>query len=130
MFSPCAEPAPPLLLKGIAQFNRGQFFEQHETLEELWRAERRPVRDLYRGILQIGVAFHHLRKQNYHGVVYMLERGATYLRPFVPSCQGVNVEALIAAAGRALQEARRLGPRHLSEFDWSLAPTVVLTRQP
>ena len=29
----CAEPPPPQLIEGIAQFNRGEFFEQHETLE-------------------------------------------------------------------------------------------------
>ena len=60
----CDEPPPAQLLEGIAQFNRGELFEQHETLELLWRAERRDVRHLYQGILQIGVAFHHLRRLN------------------------------------------------------------------
>ena len=75
----CDEPPPPELLEGIAQFNRGEFFEQHETLELLWRAERRDIRYLYQGILQIGVAFHHLRRLNHHGTVYMLTRGPRYL---------------------------------------------------
>jgi predicted metal-dependent hydrolase len=124
--TPCSDSPPPALLKGIAQFNRGEFFEQHETLEELWRAEARPVRELYRGILQIGVAFHHLRRLNYHGVVYMLSRGRNYLRPFAPVCQGVDVAHLIAAATRALEEAERLGPARLAEFDSSLVPRVNL----
>ena len=76
MCDACLETAPPLLLEGIAQFNRGEFFAQHETLERLWRAERRDVRRLYQGILQIGVAFHHLRRGNHHGTMYMLTRGA------------------------------------------------------
>jgi uncharacterized protein len=42
----CDEPPPPDLLKGIAQFNRGEYFEQHETLERLWMVERRDVRRL------------------------------------------------------------------------------------
>ena len=54
------EPPPALLLKAVGQFNEGQYWECHETLEELWRAEPRPLRDLYQGILQVGVAFHHL----------------------------------------------------------------------
>src|SRR5918992_5322278 len=33
----CDDPPPPLLREGIAQFNRGEYFEQHETLEVLWR---------------------------------------------------------------------------------------------
>jgi predicted metal-dependent hydrolase len=122
----CGELPPAQLLEGIAQFNRGEYFEQHETLELLWRAERRDVRYLYQGILQIGVAFHHLRRLNHHGTVYMLTRGANYLAPFAPRCQGVDVAALLRDAAAALREVERLGPTRLAEFDWSLAPTVHL----
>jgi predicted metal-dependent hydrolase len=122
----CAEPPPELLREGVALFNQGRYFEQHEVLEELWRRERREVRRLYQGILQIGVAFHHLRRRNYHGVVYMLTRGAMYLRPFAPRCQGVDVEALLADAARALDAVRALGPGGLDRFDWRLAPRVRL----
>ena len=101
---PCDETPPRLLLEGIAQFNRGEFFEQHETLELLWRAEQRDVRRLYQGILQIGVAFHHLRRLNHHGTVYMLTRGSGYLAPFTPCCQCVGVDALLLAAAAALRE--------------------------
>ena len=122
----CDEPPPPALLEGIAQFNRGEFFEQHETLELLWREERRDIRYLYQGILQIGVAFHHLRRLNYHGTVYMLTRGPRYLAPFAPRCQRVDVQALLDDASAALREVERLGPSRLAEFDWTLAPKVTL----
>jgi predicted metal-dependent hydrolase len=120
----CDEPPSPALLEAIAQFNRGEFFEQHETLERLWRAERRDIRFLYQGILQIGVAFHHLRKLNHHGTVYMLTRGPRYLAPFAPRCQGVDVQRLLNDAGAALREVQRLGPTRLGEFDWRLAVRV------
>ena len=122
----CFEPPPPQLLEGIAQFNRGEFFEQHETLELLWRAERRDIRCLYQGILQIGVAFHHLRRLNHHGTVYMLTRGPRYLAPFAPCCQRVDVAALLRDAAAALQAVERLGPARLAEFDWKLVPRVRL----
>jgi predicted metal-dependent hydrolase len=124
--SACDEPPPEPLLKGIAEFNRGEYFEQHETLEILWRAEPRDVRRLYQGILQIGVAFHHLRRRNHHGTIYMLTRGSQYLAPFAPQCQGVDVEALLKDAAAALSEVERLGPDRLAEFDWRLAPIVRL----
>ena len=120
----CDDSPPALLLVGIAQFNRGEYFEQHETLELLWRAERRDIRYLYQGILQIGVAFHHLRRRNHHGTVYMLTRGSRYLAPFAPRCQRVDVQHLLDAAAAALREVERLGPGRLDEFDWTLAPTV------
>jgi uncharacterized protein len=124
--SMCHEPPPDALLEGLAQFNRGEYFEQHETLEILWRAERRDVRYLYQGILQIGVAFHHLRRLNHHGTVYMLTRGPQYLERFRPTCQRVDVERLVTDAARALKDVERIGPHRLTEFDWTLAPTVHL----
>jgi len=123
---PCEESPPQQLLDGIAQFNRGEYFEQHETLELLWRAEPRDIRRLYQGILQIGVAFHHLRRRNHHGTVYMLTRGARYLAPFSPRCQGVDVARLLSDAAAALSEVERLGADRLEQFDWTLAPIVQL----
>ena len=120
----CEEPPPRELVDGIEQFNRGEFFEQHETLELLWRAERRDIRYLYQGILRIGVAFHHLRRLNHHGTVYMLTRGPRYLAPFAPRCQRVDVAALLRDAASALQEVERLGAARLAEFDWRLVPQV------
>ena len=130
MCTACSEPPPAALLEGIEQFNRGDYFEQHETLELLWRAEPRDVRRLYQGILQIGVAFHHLRRRNHHGTVYMLTRGTRYLAPFAPQCQRVDVAALLEAAALALTEVERLGPDRLGEFDWELAPKVRLVDPP
>src|SRR2546427_9111247 len=109
----CEELPPPQLLEGIEQFNRGEFFEQHETLELLWRAERRDIRYLYQGILQIGVAFHHLRRLNHHGTVYMLTRGPAYLAPFEPRCQRIDVAALLRDAAAARRAVERLGPGRL-----------------
>jgi predicted metal-dependent hydrolase len=121
----CCDEAPPReLVEAIVQFNRGAFFEQHETLELLWRAESRNVRYLYQGILQIGVAFHHLRRLNHHGTVYMLTRGSKYLAPFAPRCQSVDVQALLDAAAAALHEVDRLGIDRLQEFDWRLVPQI------
>lgn len=124
----CDEPPPLLLLQGITQFNRGEYFTQHETLEALWRAESRPIRRLYQGILQIGVALYHLQRRNYHGVVHMLSRGSMYLGPFAPSCHGVDVQQLLDAAAAALRAVEALGPQQLEDFDWELAPRVQLVK--
>lgn len=125
----CHEPPPRQLLEGVEQFNRGEYFEQHETLELLWRAETRSVRRLYQGILQIGVAFYHLQRRNYHGVVHMLTRGTAYLQPFTPACQGIDVASLIELAVSTLRVVEQLGPARLDEFSWQPRPSVRLTEQ-
>ena len=126
----CSEPPPRLLLEGVAQFNRGEFFEQHETLEDLWRAEARDVRRLYQGILQVGVAMYHIGRLNHHGAMHMLTRGPGYLRPFAPACQTVNVSDLLTQAARIRTEVERLGPDGLDGFDWSLTPIVRFVAPP
>ena len=121
---PCLAAPPPAFLKGVEEFNRGEFYECHDTLEELWMAESRPVRCLYQGVLQIGVAFYHLGRSRYRPVVTLLERGCGYLRPFAPVSMGLDVAGLLADAARCLADVQRLGPERLNDFDWSSVPKI------
>src|SRR5438067_12029672 len=84
----CDDAPPPELRVAVEQFNAGEFFECHETLEALWLAECEPLRRLYQGILQVGVAFHHQRRGNYHGTMRLLTSGIAYLLPVAPRCLG------------------------------------------
>jgi predicted metal-dependent hydrolase len=120
----CGEQPVPGLLAGIGEFNRGEFFECHETFEVLWMAEPRPVRRLYQGILQIGVAFYHLHAGRYRPVVTLLGRGAGYLQPFGPVCMGIDVAGLLEQAEACLAQVRHLGAERLDKFDWSLVPQI------
>jgi predicted metal-dependent hydrolase len=124
----CSDPPPDALLHGIEEFNAGDFFEQHETLELLWRDTAAPVRGLYHGILQVGVGFHHLRRGNFHGASVLLEEGIDRLRPFAPTCQTIDVAALIDDATAARQELLALGSERMSEFDLTNAPRVRFAR--
>ena len=122
----CREAPPAGLQKGIGEFNQNEFFECHETLEELWMADRRPIRHLYQGILQIGVAFYHLRAERYRPVVTLLKRGSKYLEPLAPVCMGVDISSLLRDTDRCLAEVERLGPDGLNDFDWTLVPKIEL----
>ncbi len=69
---PCAEKLHPRAIEGLRLFNAGEYFEAHEALELAWRQERGPIRELYRGILQVGVAYYHILHNNYRGACKML----------------------------------------------------------
>jgi predicted metal-dependent hydrolase len=121
----CAAAAPPELVQGIDEFNRGEFFEQHETLELLWRATPGEVRHLYEGILQIGVGMHHLyANHNYHGAVVKLDHGIRLLEAFPSVCHGVDVDRLRREASTARAALLQLGPTRLEEFPRELTPKV------
>jgi predicted metal-dependent hydrolase len=119
----CCDPPPARLRQGIEEFNRGEFFEQHETLELEWIQEEDPVRYLYQGILQIGVGFEHLRRGNAYGARRLWSRGIGYLEPFRGGCMGVDVDRLIADTDRCVLELERVG-NGLDRFDRSLIPRV------
>ncbi len=119
--------APPAgLCCGIAQFNVGEYWECHETLESLWNGEPRAVRDLYQGLLQVGVAFHHLRGGNYPGALKMLRRGLPRLRDLPETCQGVRAAELYTAARGVHDQLVVLGPERLGEFDLRSLPRIVV----
>ncbi len=47
----------------FACFNRGQFYEAHDVLEELWLTDRPgPNGNFYKGLIQLAGAFVHLQK--------------------------------------------------------------------
>ncbi len=122
----CGDPPPAALRHGVAQFNRGEYYQCHETLEDAWKAERAPIRQLYQGILQIGVALHHLRYGNYIGASKLLTLGLGYLLGFTPTCLGVDVAKLISDAETVQARLHQLGPSAIGEFDQSTFPTISL----
>lgn len=115
---------PPALCRGVAQFNAAEFWACHETLEALWMMEPRPVRDLYQGILQIGIACHHLRRRNYAGTIKMLRRGLPRLRDLPEICQGVSVTQLYNAARAIHDQTIALGPERIGELAQANMPHI------
>ncbi|MEW6117591.1 MAG: DUF309 domain-containing protein [Nitrospirota bacterium] len=70
-----------LFIRGIELFNRGEFFEAHETWEKLWRAAAgRDERMFFQGMIMIAAGLHHYRKQEYAGMVRLIEKGTTLLK--------------------------------------------------
>jgi len=45
------------LAKGAAEWDARQFFDAHETWEEIWQVERRPIRGFYQGLILLAGAF-------------------------------------------------------------------------
>lgn len=114
-------------VKGIELFNRGEYFEAHEELEHAWNEEGGPVRELYRGILQIAVAYLQITRGNYNGAIKMFLRARQWLDPLPDVCRGVDVAALRRDAADVRAAIEFLGAERLKEFDPStLKPVKVV----
>jgi predicted metal-dependent hydrolase len=122
------EEIPDLVLKGIEEFNRGEFYECHEYLEDAWREESRQVRYLYQGILQIGVGFYHQENGNWRGATGLLKSGVARLEEFEPETLGLDVTRLVRESEWCLRELEELGRERVREFDRSKVPKVCWAR--
>ena len=78
-----------------------------------------PERDLYQGILQIGLAYYQITRGNYRGALKMFQRGQGNLAPLGESLLGVNVAQLREDALAVEEELRRLGPDDIHQLDTS-----------
>ena len=47
------------VLDGIALFNREEFYDCHDTIEEIWLQESNDEQPFLQGLIQAAVAFHH-----------------------------------------------------------------------
>ena len=121
---PCNAPLHPQAEEGLRLFNAGRYFEAHEALEIAWNEERGPIRDLYRGILQIAVVYLHITRRNYNGAVKVYLRSQKWMNHWPGVCRGVEVQELCRSARVVIAEVERLGPDRLSEFDPSLLKPV------
>ncbi|MBP6017218.1 MAG: DUF309 domain-containing protein [Candidatus Promineofilum sp.] len=122
----CAEPLAALARQGIERFNQGEYYPAHDLLEEAWVVDEGAGRDLYRGILQIGIAYYQIEQGNYRGAVKMLLRVRQWLDPLPDVCRSVDVAGLRADVARVYAALAALEPDRINEFDRSLFGTVTL----
>ncbi len=98
---------PPALLEGVRLFNERAFFECHEVLEDAWRAETGPLRDLYQGLIKAAVAFYHAERGNPNGALKVMRSGLPQLRPY-RTWRGLDLEALVPELEGWLEAFERL----------------------
>ena len=122
----CKEALPDLAQQALQQFNQGQYYKQHDLLEALWMQTQGPVRDLYRAVLQVGIAYYQIERGNYRGALKMLQRSVQWLLILPDVCQGVDVRRLREDSFHVRAELERLGESRFAEFDKSLIKGVYL----
>jgi predicted metal-dependent hydrolase len=97
-----SETMPQEFWQGVEQFNSGQFYACHDTLEALWIEASEPDKTFYQGILQIAVALYHLGNGNLRGAAILLGEGSNRLRRYPDSYGGIDVEELLSQSAALL----------------------------
>ena len=126
----CRESLSELAVHGLQLFNRGEFFEAHEALEDAWNADNPPGRELYRAILQVAVAYLQIERRNYNGAKKMFLRLRQWIEPLPDSCRGVDVKQLRQDALAVKAALEVLGPERIGEFNRQLFKPVAYIEFP
>ena len=92
----CARKLSELGRRGLELIQQGRYYEAHEALESAWQESFEEEGYLYRSLLQVAVAYHHLERGNFAGAAKMLLRVRQWIRPLPDVCCGVDVQALRA----------------------------------
>ncbi len=111
---------PEEFWQAIDQFNSGEFYACHDTLEAIWIEAPVFEKKFYQGILQIAVGLYHLGNYNWRGAVILLGEGIHRLREYQPDYGGIDIEQLIDDAAALLSEVQAVGIDRVAQ--------IVLTR--
>ncbi|PZD74845.1 hypothetical protein C1752_00729 [Acaryochloris thomasi RCC1774] len=107
---------PEAFWRGVREFNRGDYYACHDTLEALWMVASDPPKSLYQGILQIAVACYHLGNQNWLGAVTLLGEGTRRLQSYKPTYAELDIEQLVVAGTALLTQLQEAGAEQLHLF--------------
>ena len=80
--------------RGLELFNRGEFFDAHEVLEDVWRAAPAGEKKFLQGLIQVAVGLHHYSRGNVHGARSVLARANRNLSTYPARHAGIELAGL------------------------------------
>lgn len=110
------EEIPSEFWQGVEQFNAGEFYACHDTLEALWMEAGEPQKKFYQGVLQIAVGCYHLRNLNWRGAAILLGEGIGRIRNYEPVYSGIDVSNLLDKSASLLAALQQAGAEHVGDF--------------
>lgn len=113
-----------LYSRGIALFNRAEFFAAHEVLEDIWRAAPLEEKKFLQGLVQVAVAFHHYSTGNFVGMRSVMERAMRNLTGHPQVTDGIKLAPLMRSLAQ-WQEAMDSGQAHPALPRMELAPGLL-----
>jgi predicted metal-dependent hydrolase len=95
--------AATLFDEGIELFNRCEFFDCHEVLEEIWTPTEQPERWFLQSLIHFAVGFYHHQRGNFVGATRQLRKGLRKIQGYLPEWGGVRTAAIEEEARRCLE---------------------------
>lgn len=116
---------PPEFWQGIEQFNAGEYYACHDTLEALWMEAFEPEKTFYQGILQIAVSLYHLSNHNLRGATILMGEGSNRLRRCDRDFGGIDVSDLLAQTSKLLATFQQTSIEQAAKLAAEVEPPIV-----
>lgn len=81
--------------QAIDEFNAGQYFECHDTLEALWFLASGEEKRFLQGLIQVSVGFYHFFNGNPSGAISQWGKGREKLESFDAGYAGPGLQTLL-----------------------------------
>ena len=107
---------------GIAYYNSNEFFEAHESWEDLWSDYYLEDRKFVQGLIQLAVSFVHLGNGNLRGAKSLLRKCTEKFLLFPGVHRGIDVHNLLIQIEEVRNAYENIG--NINDFDWSIIPTL------
>ena len=111
-----------LFQKGLAEYEKGDYFEAHEAWEDLWSDYQLSDRKFIQGLIQLAVSFVHLGNGNMIGAKNLLKKCENKFSEYTGIHRNINVDELKSAIEAVDIVYQNL--EHSLEFDWDLVPNL------
>ena len=111
-----------LFNEGLEYYRAGEYFEAHESWEELWSDFYLEDRRFVQGLIQLSVSFVHLENNNLKGAKSLLNKCKEKFLEFNQTQRGIDVGVLLSEINQVNYAYKRLISS--KDFDWGLVPNI------
>ena len=111
-----------LFQDGLKYYRDGNYFEAHESWEEMWSDYYLVDRRFIQGLIQLSVSFVHLENENIKGAKSLLNKSIEKFEEFNGTQRGINLNDLLKQINQVNDVYANL--ISVDTFDWDIIPKI------
>ena len=117
-----ADKIESLFQAGLKHYRAGDYFEAHESWEELWSDYYLMDRKFIQGLIQLSVSFVHLENGNIKGAKSLLNKSTEKFVEFKGEQREIDVNNLLTQINQVSEAYDNLISS--DDFDWKIIPRI------
>jgi len=117
-----ADKIESLFQEGLKHYRAADYFEAHESWEELWSEYYLMDRKFIQGLIQLSVSFVHLENGNIKGAKSLLNKSTEKFVEFKGVQREIDVNNLLTQINQVSEAYDNLISS--DDFDWKIIPRI------